>query len=76
VAFLGPRENAELVPKFHIALHASYAALPMVTSKFRPTVALPMSDKNFTSNVPKLCPLSKIPYQKDEQALLGNLQNW
>jgi hypothetical protein len=28
--FLGPRANAELVPKFHIALHASHAALPMV----------------------------------------------
>jgi hypothetical protein len=31
VAFLGPRANAELVPKFHVALHASHAALPMVT---------------------------------------------
>jgi hypothetical protein len=31
VAFLGPRANAELVPIFHIALHALYAALPMVT---------------------------------------------
>jgi hypothetical protein len=30
VAFLGPRANAELVPKFHVALHASHAALPMV----------------------------------------------
>jgi hypothetical protein len=29
--FLGPRANAELVPKFHVALHASHAALPMVT---------------------------------------------
>jgi hypothetical protein len=28
--FLGSRANAELVPKFHIALHASHAALPMV----------------------------------------------
>jgi hypothetical protein len=31
VVFLGPRANAELVPKFHVALHASHAALPMVT---------------------------------------------
>jgi hypothetical protein len=31
VAFLGPRANAELVPKFHVALHASHAALPVVT---------------------------------------------
>jgi hypothetical protein len=25
--FLGPRANNELVPKFHVALHASHAAL-------------------------------------------------
>jgi hypothetical protein len=30
VVFLGPRANAELVPKFRVALHASHAALPMV----------------------------------------------
>jgi hypothetical protein len=30
VVFLGPRANDELVPKFHVALHASHAALPMV----------------------------------------------
>jgi hypothetical protein len=30
VVFLGHRANAELVPKFHVALHASHAALPMV----------------------------------------------
>jgi hypothetical protein len=30
MVFLGPRANAELVPKFHVALHASHAALPMV----------------------------------------------
>jgi hypothetical protein len=34
VVFLGPRANAELVHKFHVALHASHAAFPMVTSKF------------------------------------------
>jgi hypothetical protein len=28
--FLGPRVNAEFVPKFHVALHASHAALQMV----------------------------------------------
>jgi hypothetical protein len=27
---LFPRANAELVPKFHVALHAYHAALPMV----------------------------------------------
>jgi hypothetical protein len=29
MVFLGPRANAELVPKFHVALHASHAALPL-----------------------------------------------
>jgi hypothetical protein len=29
-------------PEFHVALHAAHAALPLVTSKFRPNVALPM----------------------------------
>jgi hypothetical protein len=36
VVFLGPRANAELVPKFHVALHISHAALPLVTLKISP----------------------------------------
>jgi hypothetical protein len=36
VVFLGTRANAELVPKSHVALHASHAALPMVTLKISP----------------------------------------
>jgi hypothetical protein len=36
VVFLGPRANAELVPKSHVALHASHAALPMVTLQISP----------------------------------------
>jgi hypothetical protein len=36
VVFLGPRENSELVHKFHVALHASHAALPMVTLTISP----------------------------------------
>jgi hypothetical protein len=36
MVFLGPRANAELVSKFHIALHASHAVLPMVTLKLSP----------------------------------------
>jgi hypothetical protein len=36
VVFLGPRANAELVPKFHVALHASHATLPIVTLKISP----------------------------------------
>jgi hypothetical protein len=34
--FLGPRANAELVLKFHVALHDSHAALPMVTLNISP----------------------------------------
>jgi hypothetical protein len=33
LVFLGPRANAKLVPKFHVALHASHAAITMVTLK-------------------------------------------
>jgi hypothetical protein len=36
VVFLGPRANANLVLKFHVALHASHAALAMVTLKVSP----------------------------------------
>jgi hypothetical protein len=36
VIFLGSRANAELVPKIHVALHASPAALPMVKLKISP----------------------------------------
>jgi hypothetical protein len=36
VIFLGPRANAELVPKFQVALHASHAALPMITLEISP----------------------------------------
>jgi hypothetical protein len=31
VVFLGLRADAELVPKFHVALHASHAALQILT---------------------------------------------
>jgi hypothetical protein len=36
VDLLGPTANAQLVPKFHIALHASHAALSMVTLNISP----------------------------------------
>jgi hypothetical protein len=36
VVFLGPKANAELVLKFHVALHASHVALPMVTLQISP----------------------------------------
>jgi hypothetical protein len=35
-SFLGPRANAELVPKLHVALYASHVALPMVTLQISP----------------------------------------
>jgi hypothetical protein len=31
IVFLGPTAIAELVSKFHVALHASHAAFPIVT---------------------------------------------
>jgi hypothetical protein len=62
VVFLGRRANAELVPKFHVALHASHAALP--------TVTLQISLKRSPSNVItiKFAVNSEhmfFPYQKD-----------
>jgi hypothetical protein len=36
VVFIVPRANAKLVPKVHVALHASHAALSMVTPKISP----------------------------------------
>jgi hypothetical protein len=48
VVFLGPRANAELVPKFYIALHASHAALPMVTLQISPYTNVTLTfDVNF-----------------------------
>jgi hypothetical protein len=41
--FLGPRANAELVPKFHVTLHASHAALPMVTLKISPCTGMTLT---------------------------------
>jgi hypothetical protein len=45
--FLGPRANADLVPKGHIALHASRATLPVLT-KCCPSVAVSILNQNFT----------------------------
>jgi hypothetical protein len=58
--------NAELVPKFHVALHASHAALPMVTSQFRPNIALPTLDpillmQPFQRHIKKIYIHYKIP---------------
>jgi hypothetical protein len=52
VVFLGSKANAELVPKFHVALHASHAALPMETLKISPytnvTLNEPYTEKKVT----------------------------
>jgi hypothetical protein len=40
LVFLGPRPYAVLVPKSHVALHASHTADPMLTSTLLPNVAL------------------------------------
>jgi hypothetical protein len=47
-----------LVSKFHVALHASHAALPMVRSEFRSNAAL-------TTSISKLIPImrTKAPAQ-------------
>jgi hypothetical protein len=37
VVFLGPRANAEFVPKLHVALHASQAH-PVVTLRISPSI--------------------------------------
>jgi hypothetical protein len=36
VDFFGPRANAGLLPKLHVALHDSHATFPMVTLKISP----------------------------------------
>jgi hypothetical protein len=36
--FFSTRENGELLPKFHVALHASHILLPILTRKFCPSV--------------------------------------
>jgi hypothetical protein len=43
----GPREHAELVPKFHVALHAEHAALPVVTQKISPYCTPPDVELKF-----------------------------
>jgi hypothetical protein len=50
VVFLGPGANSELVPKFHVALHASHRAFPILTSKSRPKVALKHVNSNILPN--------------------------
>jgi hypothetical protein len=57
------RANYELVPKFHVALHASHAALLILTSKFRPSVASPMLESKFHHMQPSQCLISELGFQ-------------
>jgi hypothetical protein len=43
VVFLGPRANAELVPKFHVSLYASHAALAVVTLNISPYTSVTLT---------------------------------
>jgi hypothetical protein len=43
MVFLGSGANAELVPKFHVALHASHAAILTVTLKILPYTNVTLS---------------------------------
>jgi hypothetical protein len=47
VVFIGPRANAELVPKFHVALHVSHAALSMLTWNISPKCSPPDVELKF-----------------------------
>jgi hypothetical protein len=85
VVFLDPRPNVELVPRLHVALHASHAALPMVTSKFRPNIDLPalapillmqpLQRHVYYIYILQNSDNMRYLYQKDKRALPGNLQN-
>jgi hypothetical protein len=48
MVFLGPRANAVLVPKFHVALHASQISLPIVTLQMFPQFSPTNVGSNFS----------------------------
>jgi hypothetical protein len=57
VDFLGPRANAKLVPKLHVALHASHTALPMVKLKLSPFTKVNLnSNLNLKKHEQTQCP--------------------
>jgi hypothetical protein len=67
---LRPIANAELVPKFHVALHASHAPLPIL-SKFRPKLPPPHFNINISENAALLKLMSefKIPIECSKNLL-------
>jgi hypothetical protein len=84
MVFLGPRANAEFVPKFQVGLHASHAAYPIVTLKLRPNATFAMSDYISLECSPSNAIRSKnlinsdhmlYPCEKDLLALPGKLLN-
>jgi hypothetical protein len=68
MVFLGPRASAKLVPKFHVTLHASHAALPIVTLKI-----LPYTNITMTFDFGLHHPLN--PFASDLNALLGAVKS-
>jgi hypothetical protein len=68
VVLLGPRANAELVPKFHIALHASHAALPMATLKISPCTKVTLSfDFDFWLDHPFMGDMGECALHREER---------
>jgi hypothetical protein len=76
VVFLGSIANAELVPKFHVVLHASHAAIPILTSKLGPKVA-PQINITFSPNAahPKLITKFKITRECSKTQLNFSLRS-
>jgi hypothetical protein len=56
VIFPGPRSDAELTLKFHVALYASEVALPVPTSKFRPNNHTQHEHQNSLTFLSLFCP--------------------
>jgi hypothetical protein len=64
VVFLGPRTNAELVHKIHVALRACHAALPKINFKIFAKTQTSQSDQNFVTLLPskrKLISNTQLP---------------
>jgi hypothetical protein len=61
VIFLGPRANAVLVPKFHVALHASRTAVQMITLKISPWCSPPNVGLNLLECSPSNTIKSNFP---------------
>jgi hypothetical protein len=76
VVFLGPRANAELVSKFHVALHASHAALPTVTLKISPYTDVTLTfDFDFGLDHPVHGDMDVGALHREERRKLSNKEN-